>query len=131
MIKSQQRKGCDDMKKKILMLTAAAALAAMLAGCNQSVQGGKQMNYIGEEAAKNMAVTAAQLKSDDVVFTEAELDEKNGTVYYEVKFTADGTKYSYAIDALTGAVIESGSQQAQGYDPARRRPSRSRSTTRA
>ena len=36
-----------------------------------------------------------------------ELDDKNGTHYYQVEFTADGKEYEYDIDALTGAVIES------------------------
>lgn len=107
------------MKKHLTIFAATAALAALLAGCTQTVQGGTQMSYIGAEAAKNMAVTAAQVSKDDATFTEAELDEKDGTAYYDVEFTVDGTHYTYAIDALTGAVIESGSQQAQGYDPAK------------
>ena len=101
------------MKKHLTIFAAAAALAALLAGCTQTVQGGTQMSYIGAEAAKNMAVTAAQVNKDDATFTEAELDEKDGTVYYDVEFTAGGTHYTYAIDALTGAVIESGSKAAE------------------
>lgn len=106
------------MKKQMAVFAASAALAALLTGC-VSTQGSAQMNYIGAEAAKNMAATAAQVNKDDAVFTEAALGEKNGTMYYDVEFTAGGTEYTYAIDALTGAVIESGSQQAQGYDPAK------------
>lgn len=98
------------MKKQFLMFTAAAMLAAALAGCGQTQQQSKtQMSYIGEDAAKNMAVTAAQVDSANASFTDVSLDEKNGTVYYEVDFTADGKSYRYAIDAMTGTVIESGS----------------------
>lgn len=107
------------MKKHLTIFAATAALAAMLAGCSQTVQGGTQMSYIGAEAAENMAVTAAQVNKEDATFAQTELDDKDGTVYYDVEFTVDGTHYTYAIDALTGAVIESGSQQAQGYDPAK------------
>lgn len=96
------------MKKQFMMFTAAAMLAVALAGCGHSAQkGNTQMSYIGEDAAKNMAVTAAQVDTANASFTDISLDEKDGMVYYEVDFTADGKEYHYAIDAMTGAVIES------------------------
>ena len=102
------------MKKQFLMFTAAAMLAAALAGCSQSTQkSNAQMGYIGVDAAKNMAATAAQIDAANATFTTASLDEKDGIVYYEVDFTVDGTDYRYAIDAMTGAVIESNSGAAQ------------------
>ena len=112
MIKAQSRKGRDEMKKHLTIFAATAALAAMLAGCSQTVQGGTQMSYIGAEAAENMAVTAAQVNKEDATFAQTELDDKDGTVYYDVEFVVDGTHYTYAIDALTGAVIESESEAA-------------------
>lgn len=116
MIKAQQRKGRDGMKKHMMMFVVSAALAAMLAGCGQTTQRSAQMNYIGAEAAKNMATTDAQVQSGDAVFTQAALSEKNGTMYYAVEFTAGDMAYTYAIDALTGAVIESNSGAAQAGD---------------
>lgn len=116
MIKAQQRKGRDGMKKHIMMFAVSAALAAMLAGCGQTTQRSAQMNYIGAEAAKNMATTDAQVQASDAVFTQASLSEKNGTMYYDVEFTAGDMDYTYAIDALTGAVIESNSSAAQAGD---------------
>lgn len=112
MIKAQSRKGSDEMKKHLTIYAAVAALAAMLAGCSQTVQGGTQMSYIGTEAAENMAVTAAQVSKENATFAQTELDDKNGTAYYDVEFVVDGTHYTYAIDALTGAVIESQSEPA-------------------
>ena len=100
------------MKKHLTIYAAVAALAAMLAGCSQTVQGGTQMSYIGTEAAENMAVTAAQVSKENATFAQTELDDKNGTAYYDVEFVVDGTHYTYAIDALTGAVIESQSEPA-------------------
>lgn len=112
------------MKKQILMFTAATMLAAALAGCGQPAQqGNTQMGYIGVDAAKNMAITAAQVDSTSASFTTASLDEKNGTAYYEVDFTANGTDYHYAIDAMTGAVIESSSGTAQTDTAAGNTPS--------
>ena len=116
MIKAQQRKGRDGMKKHVMMFVVSAALAAMLAGCGQTTQRSAQMNYIGAEAAKNMATTDAQVQASDAVFTQASLSEKNGTMYYDVEFTAGDMDYTYAIDALTGAVIESNSSAAQAGD---------------
>ena len=102
------------MKKQILMFTAVAMLAAALAGCGKPVQkSSTQMGYIGEDAAKNMAVTAAQVDTANASFSGVSLDEKDGIAYYGVDFTADGTTYHYAIDAMTGAVIESSSGTAQ------------------
>ena len=116
MIKAQQRKGRDGMKKHMMMFAVSAALAAMLAGCGQTTQRSAQMNYIGAEAAKNMATTDAQVQASDAVFTQASLSEKNGTMYYDVEFTAGDMAYTYAIDALTGAVIESNSSAVQAGD---------------
>ena len=104
------------MKKHMMMFAVSAALAAMLAGCGQTTQRSAQMNYIGAEAAKNMATTDAQVQASDAVFTQASLSEKNGTMYYDVEFTAGDMDYTYAIDALTGAVIESNSSAAQAGD---------------
>lgn len=102
------------MKKNFLIFTAAAMLAAALAGCGQTTQkSSAQMGYIGEDAAKNMAITAAQIDAANATFTTTALDKKDGIAYYEVDFTADGKDYRYAIDAMTGAVIESNSGAAQ------------------
>lgn len=102
------------MKKKFLIFTAAAMLAAALTGCSQTTQkSSAQMGYIGEDAAKNMAITAAQIDAANATFTTTTLDKKDGIAYYEVDFTADGMDYRYAIDAMTGAVIESNSGAAQ------------------
>lgn len=102
------------MKKQFLMFTAAAMLAAALAGCGQPTQkSSAQMGYIGVDAAKNMATTAAQVDTTNTTFTTATLGQKDGIAYYEVDFTANGTDYRYAIDAMTGAVIESNSAASQ------------------
>lgn len=63
-------------------------------------------DYIGIDAAKEFALKAAGVSSDLAVFSSAGLDSKNGTFYYQVVFTENGVEYKYAIDALTGVVIE-------------------------
>ncbi len=91
------------MTRKNLMISAAALSLLVLAGCSKDGMAG----YIGTAEAKNVALENAGLTAGQVKFTDVELDDKNGTHYYQVEFTADGKEYEYDIDALTGAIIES------------------------
>lgn len=91
------------MTRKNLMISAVALSLLVLAGCSKDGMAG----YIGTAEAKNVALENAGLTASQVKFTDVELDDKNGTHYYQVEFTADGKEYEYDIDALTGAIIES------------------------
>lgn len=96
------------MKHKLFTISAGLLLATALAGCTPSAQTGGQSAYIGVEDAKAAALSAAQVDSADAQFSVAELWDHDGEQYYEVDFTAGGQEYHYAIDAVTGMVIESG-----------------------
>ena len=96
------------MKHKLFIISTGLILAAALAGCTPSAQTGGQSAYIGVEDAKAAAISAAQVDSADAQFSVAELWDHDGEQYYEVDFTAGGQEYHYAIDAVTGMVIESG-----------------------
>ncbi len=87
--------------KKLIAVCLLAGLVA-LAGCNSSQTA--SASYIGVEAARSAAVKDAGETEGD--FTNATLEERDGTVYYDVEFTAGGAKYEYAVDALTGSIIE-------------------------
>lgn len=101
------------MKNGYFAIAAGLALTALLAGCSPSAQTGRQASYIDMESAKTAALTAAQVDSSDASFTKAELEQDDGTAYYEIEFTdAEGRHSRYAIDAMTGVVIEY--QQSQG-----------------
>lgn len=102
------------MKHKLFTISAGLLLAAALAGCTPSAQTGGQSAYIGVEDAKAAALSAAQVDSADAQFSVAELWDHDGEQYYEVDFTAGGQEYHYAIDAVTGMVIESGTGSATG-----------------
>lgn len=91
------------MTRKNLMISAAALSLLVLVGCSKD----GMASYIGTAEAKNVALENAGLTASQVKFTDVELDDKNGTHYYQVEFTADGKEYEYDIDALTGAIIES------------------------
>lgn len=87
--------------KKLIAVCLLAGLVA-LAGCNSSQTA--SASYIGVEAARSAALKDAGETEGD--FTNATLEERDGTVYCDVEFTAGGAKYEYAVDALTGSIIE-------------------------
>ena len=83
---------------------------AALAGCqNQQSQTAQTAEYIGIEAAKETALKSAGLTEDQADFSTAGLDSRDGTFFYQVNFEAEGMEYDYAIDAVTGVVIEENS----------------------
>ena len=100
------------MKKRWISLTAAAlAMTAVLAACADS-PATAEPGYVGLDAAKETALNDLQLSAADASFTTAELADRNGTAYYELDFTDGTTTYHYAVDAVTGAIIESGTDTA-------------------
>ena len=62
--------------------------------------------FIGAEAAKEKSLTAANVTAEKATFTKVKIDSDHGVYVYEIKFTADGTKYEYKIHAETGEVIK-------------------------
>lgn len=93
------------MKKTMTIALSAAALTLALAACGSSPKT-QAPSYVGMDAAKNAALADAGVSTTDAVFTTAELDDKNGTAYYELKFSDGTAEYEYDVDALTGVVIE-------------------------
>ena len=94
------------MKKRNKMLAISLVVSGMLVvGCG-TVQEAK-LEKIGLDAAKEVALKEAGIVDERIVFTSSELDSKNNKEYYDIDFIADGHKYEYDIDALTGIVIES------------------------
>ena len=91
------------MRKKIL--AAALLLTLGLAGCSAKGQS-VQTDLIGEDEAKAAALTASGVAQDNATFTKTQLEKDDGKTYYEIEFTdADGVRYEYDIDAVTGTVI--------------------------
>ena len=91
------------MRKKIL--AAALLLTLGLAGCSAKGQS-VQTDLIGEGEAKTAALTASGVAQDNATFTKTQLEKDDGKTYYEIEFTdADGVRYEYDIDAVTGTVI--------------------------
>ena len=62
-------------------------------------------SVIGQDAAKQAALSHAGLSSADIASIWAEADLNDRTPHYEVKFWSNSTEYEYEIDAVTGAVL--------------------------
>lgn len=99
-----------DIRKKTGAAVLGVLCMAALAGCqNQQSQTAQTAEYIGIEAAKETALKSAGLTEDQADFSTAGLDSRDGTFFYQVNFEAEGMEYDYAIDAVTGVVIEENS----------------------
>ena len=66
--------------------------------------------YIGDDAAKDIALADAGLTADGVTELKSELDLDDATIHYDVDFKANGMEYDYDIDAMTGAIITAHSE---------------------
>lgn len=103
----------------VVYVTAAAAGAGGLSNngisnteetvqmSEASVQAtGTGTSYIGEDAAKDAALTDAGLSASDVTFTKVALDTDDGIAVYDIGFYSDTYEYEYEINAASGAVVE-------------------------
>jgi len=91
--------------KKFKNIALLCVLVLILAGCSAQQPG--KVEYIGSEAAKELALDAAGLTDRQVQFSGADMNSRNNMDYYQVSFVSNGENYQYDIDALTGTVIDS------------------------
>ena len=88
------------MKK--IFIPIALVMVLLLSACGNSNAKAK----ISEEKAKEIALTNAGLKKEDVTFKRTEKDREDGKTVYEIEFyTKDNREYDYEIDANTGDII--------------------------
>lgn len=67
---------------------------------------------IGKAAAKDAALSAAGFTADQVDKVKARYATQDGVAVYKVSFRHDDQKYSYIINAGTGAVVEHATEAA-------------------
>ena len=80
-----------------------ARATVVLTTPNAAVQ--ENGSYIGEDAAKNIALSHAGLTASQVTFLSARLDYEHGKARYEVEFYSAQQEYDYEIDALSGEIL--------------------------
>ena len=89
------------MKKRIAILTLLA-VSLLLAACTIH----QKLDKIDVAQAQSVAMNALGISGEELSYMAAELKDRDGTPYYEVKLTVDGTDYMFAIDAMSGVIIE-------------------------
>lgn len=89
--------------KKLIAAALAALTLALFTACSNA----GQLAYIGDEAARAVALTGAGLSADAVTFLGTELAKRDGVEYYVVSFTSGDNRYESQVDALSGVVIQS------------------------
>ncbi len=65
----------------------------------------KEDDTIGEDKAKEIALSHAGLNESDITHLFVELDFDDGILRYEVDFSQGQYEYDYDIDAKTGAIL--------------------------
>ncbi len=63
-------------------------------------------SFIGEEKAKQIALTRAGLAANEVFFDKIELDRDNGIWHYDVEFKKDRMEYDAEIRAEDGTILK-------------------------
>ncbi|PWM99867.1 MAG: cell wall protein [Massilioclostridium sp.] len=71
----------------------------------QSTGSASDKAYIGEEKAKEIALSHAGLSENDVTIQKIKLDYDDGMVEYDVEFFTATQEYDYNINAQTGDVV--------------------------
>ena len=100
------------MKKSLLLILVVAVLT--LCGC----QGSNEIGKIDVEAAQQVALNALGIDGAEIHAVSVILCEQDGISYYDVDITVDGVAYEFAVDAVTGVIIEQSQGIAENTDVA-------------
>lgn len=92
--------------KKISLLAVALVFGLVLISGSIFAFTSPQRDFIGERAARNIALRDAKLNRKNVTFKTVKLDMEDGVSVYDVEFYSGNTEYDYEIDARTGAILE-------------------------
>ena len=88
-------------------MTEESATESRKHGKKNSKKTAEPENAIGKDTAKAKAFADASVTAEQTGKVKTHVSQlDDGTVIYKVSFTCDGTRYSYQIDAVTGAVID-------------------------
>ena len=92
------------MKKKLLAALLSLTMVASLAAC-----GGNSSNYIGKDAARDIALDDAGFPEKYVIQLKVTL-EKESPAVYKVYFINAEVQYYYTIDAVNGTILSASTE---------------------
>lgn len=97
--------------KKILIVTFIMCISISLVACNKESKSidnksANNQNIITVEEAKDIAISHANLASDQVSILKEEYTSDNGIPKYDIEFFHKNKEYDYVINATTGEIIE-------------------------
>ena len=95
------------MKRKILSTALATICMIMIAFSLTSFPALAANTTITEEKAKSIALKDADFTEKEVIFISVTLDKDETPEEYEVEFCHGTVAYSYKINAKTGKIISS------------------------
>ena len=98
------------MKKAAILTAAAVILLSVVSACLAE-------QYIGEAKAKEIALKHAGVPQQAASFTKMKFEQEYGygRTEYELVFLANGVKYEYEIDAVTGRIYEFSSKSTPAF----------------
>lgn len=79
--------------------------SASMPDTDGGVQGEEDGQYIGVEAARQIALEHAGLNDSDAGSVHTKLELEDGIWQYDVEFRQDNMEYDYDIDAMTGEIL--------------------------
>ncbi len=62
---------------------------------------------LDEDSAKQKALEHADIMEAEIADFKIELDQENGTSYYDITFKHDGHQYDYQVHAESGEILKS------------------------
>lgn len=98
------------MKKPAILVAAALMLIS-------AVSASAAEQYIGEAKAKEIALKHAGVPQQAASFTKMKFEQEYGygRTEYELVFLANGVRYEYEIDAVTGRIYEFSSKSTPAF----------------
>ncbi len=98
-------------------------LAMMLEETSEHIRGGfrhhggpHHNDYIGKEAALEVALESLEITAEDVTMQRVRVTRDEGKMLYLVDFVYDGMEYKILVDAETSEIIESESKEFVEFD---------------
>ena len=74
--------------------------------CGKKEEAAEPEGAIGKDRAGQIALADAGLSADQAGKVRVRVSDSDGTAVYKVRFTCDGQRYSYRIDAMSGEILD-------------------------